>query len=436
MILSLTWVLLLAAPLSAATQYISQQGLYILASDIIGDDALSSSGIITVSGSNITIDLDGHTITQESGINSSVHGIHCTPNTHNITIKNGCIRGVSGNGVRIEQGSSNIRLENIDFIDCLGGHVSSIGTAAATTTGIIIDACSYSASTTLIPSYIISITHNSNVMLHDLLINDIAAPQSPLTGIAISQCSGVLIENATLAGIAAKKFTGIVVHQSPNSSLEQCFIHDCMTTETCIGITITGSQGASISQMEVHDFVVSGSNTEAIGFLCLTNDGCNFTRCIARSIKAQGLNSLAYGFKVIDSDRILQQNCTASLVETTLSGGDAYGILWSNVSFSALIESIIDDTRAVGQGFGMLATSVSESEINGNQFLNTAGGTLRRGLRVVSGTRNLFTKNIAFRNGSSATEQIEGLASGTTDFNTATGNISTIGSPWTNIRAF
>lgn len=435
MILSLIWVLLLAAPLSAATQYFSQQGLYVLASDIIGDDALGGSGIITVSGSNITIDLGGHTINQGSGT-SGVHGVYCAPHSKNITLKNGIIRGVSGNGILIEAGCSHITLENIALIDCLEGHLLAAGTPGTPITSLLIDGCSCTISTTLIPAYVMSVTSSAGVLIHDVRIHDIESTDSALAGIIATECSGLSIENVTITEVATKSFTGVTILQSPDSSLDNCFIHDCTTTETCIGLFIVGDQGTSISHTEIHDLLVTGSDAEAIGFLCNDTYGSSFARCIARSIKAQGSNSIAYGFKMTNCDRMFQKNCTASLVETTLSGSDAYGILWSNVSLSTLLESIIDDTRAVGQGFGMLATSVSESELNGNQFLNTAGGTLRRGLRVVSGTRNLFTKNIAFRNGSSATEQIEGLASGTTDFNTATGNISTIGSPWTNIRAF
>lgn len=436
MVFILIWVLLIAAPLTAATQYITQQGLYVLASDITGDDALGGSGIITVSGSNITIDLDGHTVTQGSGINTSVHGIYCAPNAQNVTIKNGIIRGVSGNGIRIEPGCSRIALENITCIDCLEGHILGAGDIDSQIGGILVERCSFTVSTSIIPSYILSITHSADVQISDVLIHDIASVESSLTGIIVSECSGTSIEKTIIRGIAAKSLTGIFVSQSPDSSLNDCFIHDCTTTETCIGLYIHKDRGSSVFSADIHDLLVSGSNAEAIGFLCDETIGTGLSHCIARSIQAEEANSSAYGFKIINSDRLLQRNCTASLIETTLNGSDAYGILWSNVSLSALIESIIDDTRAIGQGFGMLATSVSESEINGNQFLNTAGGTLRRGLRVVNGTRNLFTKNIAFRNGSSATEQIEGLASGTTDFNTATGNISTIGSPWTNIRAF
>lgn len=436
MIFFIVWVLLLAAPLSATIQYIEQQGLYVLASDIIGDDVTTGNGIITVSGSNVTIDLDGHTITQGTGTNSPVYGIYCTPDIKNVVIKNGIIRNVSGSGIQIGAGCSNITIENIACVDCFGGFATVLGAPLSESSGITIDQCSFTISTTVGLSHIVSATQCSDLLIQDLIIHDISASEATLNAIGIYNCSGVAIKDTTITGITTKNLVGIKLEQSAHSTIDSCCIHDCKTTETGIGIAVSNTEDISIIETDVYNLVSLDNNTESIGYSCNNAEGCSYIGCVARSIEAQGSQSASFGFKIIDSDRVFQQRCIISFIKTTGNGSNAYGIVWSNISLSALIKSIIDDTQGANEGFGMIATSVSESEINGNQFLNTSGGTLRRGLRVISGTRNLFTKNIAFRNGNSATEQIEGLASGTTDFNTATGNISTIGSPWTNIRAF
>lgn len=430
------WVLLSAAPLSAEiSQIFCDEGLYVLAGDISADDFENGSGLITVSGTDITIDLDGHTIRDGATHHNAVHGIICSSGSDTVTIRNGTIRDISGYGILIHSGVRCITLENIRFSDCGMGAIATTNSEAPINS-LVIKNCDFTTSSTAVPESIIALSNCNTSVIVDCTIHTIESEESDLTAIRIDHCARTLIKHNTIRGIKGHQCTGIAITESVGTTIESCSCYNFITTSTCIGIAVHHSPNSSLRETTLYDIIVSGSGAEAIGFLCTQSDGCSYMNSIVRSLESQGAQSTAYGFRVFNSNRIMMRGCTISRIKTTTSGSDAYGISWVTVSLSSLIDSIIDDTQAAGQGFGMLALNVSESEFNGNQFLNTAGGTIRRGLRIVNGFRNLFTRNIAFRNGTNATEQIEGLASGTTDFNTATGNISTIGSPWTNIRAF
>lgn len=430
--------LLYAAPTSAATQNISAPGLYALAADIVGNDATANTGTITINASNITLDLNGHTVSQGSGISANVHGIECAAGVHDVVIKNGIIRDVSGNGIRINDGCANITLDNLTIIDCASGHILASGSGVSEITGLIIQHCSFTETGTSIPDMLITLTQCNSVLLDEIVIQDISSQSDTLSALLINDCSGIRITNCIINGISVGSFAGITISSSVNTALVNCAVQNSQANnDSCIGYVIqNGSNGTALTGCTAHDLNATTSATECAGFTCDDTTGCTFSQCSVRSVIATAPNAIAYGFKITDSNHVVQKQCSASLVQTTGSATIAYGILWSNVAYCALIESICDSTRAATQAFGMLATTISESELNSNQFLNTIGGTLQRGLRVVSATRCLFTRNIAFRNGTNATQQIEGLPSGTTDFNTATGNISSIGSPWTNLRAF
>ena len=104
---------------------LSSDGCYVLQEDIIFDNSneqsYSQSGsIISISSSNIVLDLNNHTIKQSKQTFERQFGffssIYISPGYNNITIKNGDI-GLTSHCAIYSQSTSNITIENIRIHD-------------------------------------------------------------------------------------------------------------------------------------------------------------------------------------------------------------------------------------------------------------------------------------------------------------------------------
>lgn len=105
--------------------------------------AANVSDQITISSSNVTLDLNGHTIT------GGTNGIVINSNLSNVTIKNGTIDAVTLDGVQINSGCSDILLSNlvvkqalvgIDFDTSINSNVRNCD-MSLNTTGLQLDTC-------------------------------------------------------------------------------------------------------------------------------------------------------------------------------------------------------------------------------------------------------------------------------------------------------
>lgn len=107
---------------------ISTAGFYRLAANV--------SNEITISASNVTLDLNGHTVSD------GTNGIVINSNLNNITIKNGTVRSVTLDGIQINSGCSDITIENVMIKQAL------VGIACDTATNSLIRNCDMSSNTT------------------------------------------------------------------------------------------------------------------------------------------------------------------------------------------------------------------------------------------------------------------------------------------------
>lgn len=91
-----------------------------------------SNIIYHITTSNVVLDLNGGMISQGStNTTLDMIGIKIDPNLHHITIRNGTIHHLSGMGISIGEGCSNIKLQNLHITDCVQGSVMAAGTQAS-----------------------------------------------------------------------------------------------------------------------------------------------------------------------------------------------------------------------------------------------------------------------------------------------------------------
>ncbi len=98
-------------PISALPYTISAQGSYYLTASLT---AIGSSGGITISASNVTLDLNGFALV--GGGSGNVTGINVPAAQKNILIRNGTVRGWTNGGINASNATNSviqgIRLSN------------------------------------------------------------------------------------------------------------------------------------------------------------------------------------------------------------------------------------------------------------------------------------------------------------------------------------
>src|SRR3990167_2036150 len=114
---------------------IDQPGIYRLSANV--------SNQITISASNVSLDMQGHTV------GGGTSGIVINSGLSNITIKNGVVDSVSSNGIQVGAGCSNITIKDVHVknairgIDCeqvTNGLIKNCDFNVSTT-GLLLDAC-------------------------------------------------------------------------------------------------------------------------------------------------------------------------------------------------------------------------------------------------------------------------------------------------------
>jgi hypothetical protein len=89
--------------------------------------------IFYITSNNVTLNLNGRTISQS--INNEtpyVCAIMIAPNVSNIVIHNGAINGISGVGIIISEGCTNITVDNIQISECAQGGIMALGNDEST----------------------------------------------------------------------------------------------------------------------------------------------------------------------------------------------------------------------------------------------------------------------------------------------------------------
>lgn len=223
-------------------------------------------------------------------------------------------------------------------------------------------------------------------------------------------------------------------------------------------ITATLTKENSFFSCKCNSNVITATaGSELSGFHFIGNQACSLNECKARNNKDLGNSTNMYRFILQDCNTISLEACVASYNQQETTPGKVYGFSLNNTSECSCNDIAADSNNASDEAYGILLDTCDNCYINesrfslimlllqilhlvmayGCQFMNNDGGTTRRGLRVVGGNNNFFAQNIAFRNGTTATEQIEGLPNlGVTDYATSNGAITQINKPWTTIRAY
>ncbi|MCL4361156.1 hypothetical protein M1446_02245 [Candidatus Dependentiae bacterium] len=286
-----------------ATNYNINQSVYKMGSDTESNSG-STGNVITISASNVVLDLGGYRVNNTAGI-SNLDGIVISPNLSNITIKNGSISNFTNRGINIGDGCYNITLENLTIQNCFRAW-EFIGTAANRIQNIFTKNCRIlSCGNSTAADFIVTFSQCIKLNMQDCYIADIN--NSTLSTSTVSFLFLNFCDNAEISGINIQNNRG-------NSTV------NCMNLN-------------NISGSKFYDIFI-GTNQSVTSTLNIVNlstiSDCSFGKIY--SSQNSGSNQLN-GFLVTTTlnknifDDVLVQDCTA----TNLTGIFTTTLITSNV---------------------------------------------------------------------------------------------------------
>lgn len=433
-------------------------------------DAGSGESLISIESNNVILDLEEYTLDQTNST-TNVSGIKIGNGFSNITITNGRIRNVTGAGILITPSSAHsekITIEDIVFENCGLAGLSIEGVGGFSTQNLIVRNCTFlDCARDPSATDIVRISGESPT-IESLLITQ-RPTTTPLSGarnsLRIDTTHNGLFSGIRIAGIQT---TGnlVGIHTNTltavkNSLFQNIVITDLIsTTSNATGMITSGCQNTTFNRCMVNDLIGSSAigiscenqqspnlflgcsiaslvgNSRSIGFFLDTVESALFLDCVSNQITTTGTNGISDGFVFDTTNRCHGIRCLATNGTGTGTGSQAIGFRFIAASNNSLTNCASINNSGVAGGIGyILCPLCTECRImDCMAYNNGITSTNNSGFEVDasgSGT-NIFLRNAALRNGTTAANQFRNFATTQRTTITRTGTNSTA-QPWTNI---
>jgi hypothetical protein len=337
------------------------------------DTQLELTPIFYISTSNVTLNLNGKTISQSIN-NETAHvcAIMIAPNVSNVVIHNGAINELSGVGIIISEGCCNITIDNMQIAQCAQGGIMALGNNESTA------------------SYIQTLC---------------------ITNTAVSNCDGTDLNWFELEDANVYDALGVCVQYAQNAYISQCaFTNNEQTTalgKHAFGLKMIGCQSSLVNNCVCNLNFADQENSNAYGmylFGCDTIEintcNCNNNESLqgncsgillsessqnrvyqCRTIRNQALNGTACGIEVTGNfyfnGEVIQYhpanyNSIISCQSANNTGQTTYGFLSWGTTGTNFIQCLsqanghVDDTTHC---YGIAAiTKTQEFEVEGREY--------------------------------------------------------------------
>ncbi len=325
---------------------ISVPGTYCLSEDV----TFTFDTAITVSASNVTIDLQGHSI--DGGSNFVTAAIGLTPSVgsslHSITIQNGTIQNLESVNIPygIVQTSTTSCLANIVIRDMEFSNIESYGVGYAffaQAQGILVENCS-----TLNGGYLQANGASSGVVFRNIRAEQYASGYS---GVVAFGATSVVIEDCvmtTSAPTPGSGLTQVVVGECSNAVVRNCAVNGCIDA---------GFIFSDINNLVVSDCIAQNISGNGFQFQLLdVFSNVVIARCVAQDNALAGFNFLQTASSAFDS--LTVTDCGAN-------GNLSSGFLLVSCSSLGNQNIIFKDCYAASNGVcGFLMLGVSGGFLN------------------------------------------------------------------------
>jgi hypothetical protein len=443
---------------------ITEAGNYPLGGDIAYAPT-TTDNIITVSVSNVVLDLGGRVLSQTNAV-AGLTGILVNPNLSNVTIQNGTIFGLTGTGISVSPGCSRVLISNVVVSGCAQRGINitgasnnlissseirgcTISNCSQSTTGdyaltlsqcvqITVNKCNFygNGNTTFSGSDTIHMEQVMQSVLQDLFLNGNVGTSyncvslfnnvqdtvfkncfvvscSAISGItmnafAMPAGSGSItnvFDNCLTSScqITTGTFNGFLIDAS-NNTFNNCSVTNCATIPgTFNGFIISNSSTVACNNCNVNNNAGTGIST---AFSCLTTTTCSFINCIASNNASTTLT--VAGFSLAGTIGCNLIRCLALNNRATAGVAEGF-ILSTNPTGNSLQDCIA-------------ARNIGSSAANSFGYNFSAG----------TGLNNTFIRNTAMSCGTTSANLFSGFTA--TNQSATSGTATNVtNAPWTNV---
>lgn len=367
-----------ATDILGASEVINKSGFYLIGTDITYNPAGSDDAIIMITASNVTVDLDFHILSQQSGnFQSGLDAIVVAPSVSHVTIKNGYINAVTGRGISIGDGCTDITIEEITISRCNEAGIVFDGLTSGT--GII-----------------------GGLIEHTTITTCTGAGGNPAYGLKMVKVNQCLVRQVNIAyndaGITANGY-GV-------------YLDTCQNINVALGVASNngglnayGLYGTNLTACLFREFItqsnisrdLTGTATVA-GFLLESSVDCLLFNC--RSTNNTTSYGQAYGYFLRNGAANRCGECLSAYNTGKLTTA---GFLLSAESMSSVAGNSISEINQSTNGtcYGiLLSNSCDKCQITNNKIFDNSGSGATFGVADLgSPSTSAFLGNYAFNNG-------------------------------------
>ena len=392
---------------------INQSGTFALTQDITCDITISTSatlllngytveGTITVSSSNVTIDLQGGWIIPNS---NELAAIEIYNGFNDITIQNGNITA-NAYGILTDGTNQNIVVKKINIQDS-GSYSGSVGLSFEGVAGGLIDSCIAQAN-----SYTgILVDSSSNINIIGYSIIGIDAVVSPTAyGLYINNSQNICIADGSIKGTLGNYAFGLSIESSNQCTISNCDVLDTQGTTSAVGIALIGNNDITVDKCNIiNTQIYNFDNIISVGLLIQGNPtldpssynsdvrikNCNIQDTYAYSgsyeeAQACGIYATYYtNCQFIDN--IINNIYSNTNTESALS----YGIYNTSVQNFVFIHNTISTSFAYDRGNEDRGTPLTARYIDSNSDITNDTRSLVIGVQA-HGIYNTDAQNCVF----------------------------------------
>jgi hypothetical protein len=294
---------------------ITQSGFFTL-----GGDITESGQVITISVSNITVDLGGYVVS------GGTNGIVVNAGLSNVVIRNGRINN-NTQGITIGAGCSDITLQNLEITNCTNSALAVNGTALSPVNrlsleNIVAELCVLGA---VVSENIMVFTFVNNFLMQNSTVaSNGTTSATTLTLVNFNNCNRGTIDNVSLVFNTADNLLGFLIDTTANFSFTNCEARSNTALSNLVGFRFTG--GANNNNNTCQNCIAS-NNASSVGPMVGFELLALVTRNILRNCSAENNTTASaagtancIGFSLDQPTFCTLSGCTANYNRATAAG--------------------------------------------------------------------------------------------------------------------
>ena len=321
-----------------------------------------NDSLITINSSDVVVDLKNCSFSQ-TGTLTGFNGIKINPYLSNIVIKNGCMKDLTGKGIYISDGCSEIQIEKMIINSCDAGGIYCDGSTYGCA-GLSITESSISTCTGLDygPAYGLYVKNASNVNITRSYFTYNNSKGSPAYAAYLENCDSCHFINAVFGYNSGTPLgVGVYMKNCTDSQFLYCsgsynYLTDNLSTSSAIGFVFDGTSGSGITQsVAVKNGALVGNG---IGYKILNGSNNLFKECDAQGNSGSntGAGYVLSGSE--DSTHILE-----SYSLSNVGGSAGYGILIDGATNCTILDNRLNNHSGAVAGVAYLDTSTSNGNV-------------------------------------------------------------------------